>query len=283
MSLEIDWRSERGGASLFGPVEAVSAQARRRPHSLAVISPLESITYGELEAGSNRLAHELEARGVGLRSAVGLYTERSPAFVVGALAIMKAGGAYVPIDPGTAPQRIEAILRDCGAELLLSHQGKAADLPYGPWATLDIDMECEAIAAQCAEPLECLPAAGSPAYLIYRTDWKGVAKATAVTHGELARSLRAHQKQYAVTTCDYASQIAGLAGDAAVGEIWCNLGAGALLHMIGDANELAPEPLRDWLVREEITIAHVPARLADRLRALDWPAHTALRALVTGA
>lgn len=281
MALEIDWRWEGGGVSLFGPVEAIPAQARRQPHSLAVISPSESITFGELESASNRLARELSERGVGHGKAVGLYTERSPAFVVGALAVMKAGGAYVPIDPETEPLQVEAIMRDCDATLLLTHQGKAEELPYGPWATLDTDLEFEAIARHRADRLQYLPAAGSPAYMTCRTDWKGVERPTVVTHGELARFVKAHQQQYAVTSCDYASQIAGLAAAAAVAEIWCNLAAGALLHMIGDGVALAPEPLRNWLVSEEITIAHVATPMAERLRALSWPEHTALRALVT--
>src|ERR1035438_6248986 len=124
MAVAADWQTAGDGGSLHGALEAGAAQAKAQAHALAVVSPSASITFAELEAGSNRLARELEARGVGLETPVGLYMERAPEFVVGALAIMKAGGAYVPLDPAAPPQRIAAILRDCGAPLLLSQQWK---------------------------------------------------------------------------------------------------------------------------------------------------------------
>jgi acyl-CoA synthetase (AMP-forming)/AMP-acid ligase II/acyl carrier protein len=92
-----------------------------------------------------------------------------------------------------------------------------------------------------------------------------------------------HRQRYEVTPRDSASQIAGLGFDAAVWEIWCNLGAGALLHLIDEVSRLTAEGLRDWLVREEITIAFAPTLLAEHLLALEWPARTALRTLLTGA
>jgi acyl-CoA synthetase (AMP-forming)/AMP-acid ligase II/acyl carrier protein len=92
-----------------------------------------------------------------------------------------------------------------------------------------------------------------------------------------------HQGRYGVTSGDRASQIAGLGFDAAVWEMWGNLGAGASLHMIDEVSRLTAEDLRDWLVREEIAVAFAPTLLAEHLMALDWPAHTALRALLTGA
>jgi acyl-CoA synthetase (AMP-forming)/AMP-acid ligase II/aryl carrier-like protein len=86
-----------------------------------------------------------------------------------------------------------------------------------------------------------------------------------------------------VKTSDRASQIAGLAFDAAVWEMWCHLTGGASLHLIDEASRRSPEGLKDWLVAEKITIAFVPTIMAEYLITFEWPRHTALRILLTGA
>ena len=80
----------------------------------------ESLSYGELEARANRLAHHLRRRGVGPETVVGLCVARSPAMVVGLLGILKAGGAYLPLDPGYPPERLAFMLADARAAVLVS-------------------------------------------------------------------------------------------------------------------------------------------------------------------
>src|SRR2546421_5752560 len=79
--------------------ELVSGQASRIPQALAITAGCQSLTYLELEARSNRLAHHLRSLGVGPDVVVGLCMERSISQIVSALAIVKAGGAYLPLDP----------------------------------------------------------------------------------------------------------------------------------------------------------------------------------------
>ena len=82
--------------------ELVSAQAAATPEALAVQCGPEAITYSQLDLRSNKLARYLQSAGVQSENPVGLYVERTSAFVVAALAIIKAGGAYLPIDSGVA-------------------------------------------------------------------------------------------------------------------------------------------------------------------------------------
>src|SRR4051812_37630556 len=75
----------------------VESQAQRRPHAIAVVCESERLTYAELNARANQLAHQLRAQNVGPETMVGIYMERSVRTVVGILGILKAGGCYVPI------------------------------------------------------------------------------------------------------------------------------------------------------------------------------------------
>jgi acyl-CoA synthetase (AMP-forming)/AMP-acid ligase II/aryl carrier-like protein len=104
-----------------------------------------------------------------------------------------------------------------------------------------------------------------------------------VTHANLLHLIRWHQRAFEVKPSDRASQVAGLAFDAAVWEMWCHLTGGASLHLIDEASRRSPEGLRDWLVAQKITIAFVPTIMAEHLITFEWPRQTALRILLTGA
>ncbi len=263
--------------------DSVTRQAAARPQSPAIYGTQTSITFQQLDQRSNRLASHLQALGVALESTVGLYFERSPDFVVSALAVLKAGGAYVPLDPAYPPDRIAAILADSGTRVLLSHKWMAANLRAGTWSTVDLDIDAARIERCPAEALGVEVSGSNLAYIVYTSGSTGRPKGVEVTHANLAHLIAWHCGAFSITPTDRASQIAGLAFDAAVWEVWCHLAAGASLHLIDETSRRSPEELRDWLVRHKITVAFAPTVLAEHLITLDWPAETALRILLTGA
>ena len=263
--------------------QQIASQALRTPSALAVCDEKTEITFGELEQRSNRLARHLQQLGVKTETPVGLYFERSLDFVVAALAVMKAGGAYVPLDAAYPPGRIDSILKDAGVPVLLSHKWMSASLAGGPWKTVDLDIDAAAIADHSAESFDAVIDGGNLAYIAYTSGSSGVPKGVEVTHRNLQHLVAWHGRAFSVDSHDRASQIAGLAFDAAVWEMWCHLAAGASLHMIDEMSRRSPEGLRDWLVAKKITISFVPTILAEYLIALEWPRNTALRILLTGA
>jgi non-ribosomal peptide synthetase component F len=89
----------------------------------------ERLSYGELEARANRLAHHLRGCGVGPEVVAGLCLERSPAMVIGLLADPQGRGAYLPLDPAYPRERLSFMLSDAGAPVLLTHSALAARLP----------------------------------------------------------------------------------------------------------------------------------------------------------
>src|SRR5262249_13020298 len=99
--------------------DLVSERARRSPDAVAVVCQEESLTYSELDARANRLAHWLIARGGGREGRGAVLMERTPALLVAVLAIWKAGAAYVPLDRDAPPARNDAIAADADVRAVL--------------------------------------------------------------------------------------------------------------------------------------------------------------------
>ena len=262
---------------------SVTRQARELPWATAIYGTQTSITFERLDRESNRLARYLQSLGVEPEVPVGLYFERSPDFIIASLAVLKAGGAYVPLDPSYPPDRIAAILEDSGARVLLSHKWMAAGLRSGAWSTVDLDVDAPQIQRYPADALVVDVSGSNLAYIIYTSGSTGRPKGVEVTHANLAHMIAWHRGAFTITPTDRASQVAGLAFDAAVWEVWCHLAAGASLHLIDETSRRSPEELRDWLAQHKITVAFVPTVMAEHLITLDWPEETALRILLTGA
>src|SRR5437660_1114021 len=172
-----------------------AAQAAARPDAIAVVFADERLSYGELEARSNQLAHHLRAQGVGAETVVGLCVERSPALLVGLLGILKAGGAYLPLDPSYPTARLAFILHHSCAPLLITTSALGARLPRHGARVIELDAEAEAIAAQ---PTRAPPVRLAPhnlAYVIYTSGSTGIPKGVAVEHGGLTNVLLAMREQ----------------------------------------------------------------------------------------
>jgi amino acid adenylation domain-containing protein len=153
-----------------------SERAAATPERTAVRHGDTRVGYAELEARSNRLAHELLRRGIAAEQLVGVQLERSPELVVALLGILKAGAAYLPLDPTHPPARLAAMLAEADAPLLLSEERLAATLPTGAHTTLLLDREAETIARHPSEPPPERVAPDGLAYAIYTSGSTGEPK-----------------------------------------------------------------------------------------------------------
>ncbi|HCL3998775.1 TPA: pyoverdine non-ribosomal peptide synthetase PvdD, partial [Pseudomonas aeruginosa] len=125
-----EWNPTQRECAVQGTLQQrFEEQARQRPQAVALILDEQRLSYGELNARANRLAHCLIARGVGADVPVGLALERSLDMLVGLLAILKAGGAYLPLDPAAPEERLAHILADSGVRLLLTQGHLRERLP----------------------------------------------------------------------------------------------------------------------------------------------------------
>src|SRR5262249_19379584 len=124
------------------------AQVDNSPGAIAVVLEEHSLSYGELNARANQLAHHLRALGVGPESVVGLCVERSLEMIIGLLGILKAGGAYLPLDPTYPQDRLGFMLTDAGARVLLTHSALLERLPPQDVRTVRLDSESPTSAQQ---------------------------------------------------------------------------------------------------------------------------------------
>ena len=263
--------------------QLVAQQAAANPEAVAVVSSSQRLTYGELDRRSNQLAHYLKATGMGEDQVVGLHLERSPASVISALAVLKAGGAYLPLDPSLPSERLRYMLTDANVSVVLSQGANAERLPKHIWSVLDWDQLESRLANH---PSDCPPSrvtAESLAYVIYTSGSTGQPKGVEATHGGLRNLIDWHIRAFNVTAADHASLQAVVGFDAAVWELWPYLAIGAGVHIPEESVRSNPEAIREWLVREKISIAFLPTALAEQMLVLEWPSETALRILLTGA
>ncbi len=156
-------------------------QAARTPQAEALVFENTTYSYAELNAAANRVAHVLRDMGVGPGVLVGVHTRRSPALLIGALAVLKAGGAYVPIDPTYPADRIALYLEDSGAAVVVTDASLAADLPPHKAQVLELDSDPR-IAAAAADNINSGVSADDLAYLIYTSGSTGRPKGVMIEH-----------------------------------------------------------------------------------------------------
>jgi len=158
------------------------AQVERSPDAIAVVFEDQQLTYRELNARANRIAHHLRALGVGPEVLVGIYVERSIQMVVGLLGILKAGGAYVPLDPAYPKERLTFMLSDSQVPVLLTQKNLVPGLPEHQAQMVCLDIDWEAINEESEEKPTSKVKPTNLAYILYTSGSTGRPKGVAIEH-----------------------------------------------------------------------------------------------------
>jgi len=272
------------GQSTLVPDE-VAHQGIVTPDAIAIESTYGSLNYQQLNERADELTEALIQLGAKPNDVVALCVPRSPAMVVGALAVLKAGSAYLPLNPSDPAQRLSFLLEDAGADILITTKATGWDNRSFPGHVLYIDEQGRLLEhGKLERPGALRPQVkfSDLAYVIYTSGSTGQPKGVEITHEGLSNLVQWHRTNFNVSCRDRATQLARIVFDAAVWEIWPYLTCGACIHLTPDELINNPEALRDWLVTKGITITFIPTPMAERLLSIPWPAKTALRALLTG-
>ncbi|MFZ2407683.1 MAG: amino acid adenylation domain-containing protein, partial [Methylobacter sp.] len=259
----VDWNATTAdypaGQSLHALFEA---QVKKTPDALAVMFERQSLSYAELNSKANRLAHYLCDQGVGPDVLVGVCLERSLEMVIGLLGILKAGGAYVPLDPGYPQDRLDFMLHDVGAPIVLTQEACRGKLAASAAAVLCLDSEWGVVeGASDANPgIPLMPE--NLAYCIYTSGSTGQPKGAGVPHQGIVNRLQWMQAQYSLDQSDRILQKTPYSFDVSVWEFFWTLMTGAKLIVARPDEHKDSLALIDTIVDRQVTTIHfVPSML----------------------
>ena len=236
-------------------------QCEHSPNAVAVFSREQRLTYRELHERSNRLAQYLQKIGVGPGVPVGICVERSPDMVVGLFAILKAGGAYVPLDPSYPPERLEFMLADCQATILVTQRDLTLGLPDRT-RQIYLDADWEKIANERAETPLSHVKAEDPTYIMYTSGSTGRPKGVIATHRATVNRLSWMWRQYPFQPEEICCQKTSLSFVDSVWEIFGPLLAGVPIVIFSEDTVKHVDTLIEALAANCVTrIVLVPSLL----------------------
>ena len=260
--------------------ELFEARVARDPEVVALVCGAASLSYGELNARANRLAHHLIGQGVGPEALVGICLDRSFDMVAALLAILKAGAAYVPIDPDLPALRRDALVSDSGLRHMLTakaHRNLFVDR-VGRLVILD-ENACDLASESEENPgVKSLP--DNLAYLNYTSGTTGMPKAVLVSHIGVVRLV--HEPNYVrLDPSCRLLQMAPLSFDAATFEIWGALLNGGTL-VIMPPGPRSPQEIGEELIRHRVDTLWLTAGLFNAVVSFALPALAGVRQLLAG-
>ncbi len=267
-----DWNDTARPVSAELVPDLFQARVAWAPDATALVCEDVSLSYAELNARANQLAHYLISRGAGPEQVVALALPRSAEMVVGLLAVLKAGAAYLPVDPEYPPERVGLMLRDAAPVLMVTTGEVAAGLPRnetGRLVLIDEPAVRDVLAAgpagdvTDADRTHALSAA-SPAYVIYTSGSTGTPKGVTVTHAGIRNVAAAQLEQLKVGGGSRVLQLASPSFDVSVWEACLALGAGAALVQ-APPGKLVGGNLSAFVARQGITHLSLPPTVAATL------------------
>jgi amino acid adenylation domain-containing protein len=254
--------------------ELLARQAERSPDRTAVVFGEERLTYRDLDARANRLAHFLVRAGVGVEAPVGICLERSLEMAVAILGVMRAGAAYVPLDPSLPLGRLEHMARDVGVRVVLTVEELLPTFPEDGVRAVCLDREAAAIASES----DADPASGATAdhlaYILFTSGSTGLPKAVMVTHRAIGNRLLWMQHAHPLADADAVLFKTPFSFDASIWELFVPLIAGARVVIARPGGHQDPGYLLQEVERRGVTVLQLVPSLLPGI--LDHPGAAAL-------
>jgi len=265
----LDW--SRAPASTAQPqllAQLIQRHALQRPQAIAVHCAGESLSYAELEARANRLAHALQAQGAGPEVVIGVAMPRSVDTVVAFLAVLKSGSAYVPLDIAYPPERLAYMMEDSAMALLVGHSAVNDRLPMPP-GLVSLELDRLDLSGYPASAPHSQAQADTLAYLVYTSGSTGRPKGVAVAQGPLSGHCQAIARLYEMDSSTCELHFMSFAFDGAHERWLTTLYSGGRL-VLRDEELWTPEQTHRVLAEQAVTIACFPPaylkQLADHVR-----------------
>ncbi len=265
--------------------ELFEQQVERGPETIALVYGEQSLSYGELNARANRLAHHLRELGVGPDVRVAICMERGIELIVALLATLKAGGAYVPLDPAYPPARLDYMLKDSEAAVLITHGAVKAVLATHTLGLLIVNLDTDAVS--WAAQSECNLArsrvdARSLAYIIYTSGSTGRPKGVMVGNPGIVNLLSSMHDLVGITSTDCMLALTTLAFDIAGLELFLPMISGARIVLVERAKSHDPIALAEMITMSGVTMVQATPSTWRLLLDAGWHGSPNLKALCGG-
>ena len=279
-----DWNATQVAFSNESVLPLFEAQVDRTPDALAVVFENQQLSYRELNARANQLAHHLRGLGLGPDARVGIAIDRCLEIAVAVLGALKAGAAYVPLDPAYPSERLAFMLEDAQCATLLTNERVRASLPDTGVKVLSLDSDWSRVAHDSSENPETRVSAENLAYVIYTSGSTGWPKGVAMTHGALGNLISwqiANSFAPARTL-----QFASLSFDVSFQELFSTWCSGGTLLLVSDELRRDAAAMLRFLIASQVERIFVPFVYLQHLAeacadASDGPLPVHLREIIT--
>jgi amino acid adenylation domain-containing protein len=252
--------------------ELFEAQAVHTPDAVAIVDGVRQLTYGALDRKANRLAHRLVGCGVGPDTPVVLFLGQSTATFVAMLAVLKACGAYVPLDPDAPQARLEALMADVAAPVVVTTVKLARRLPKteARLVVLDRAAEARAIARLSSTPVAARAASGQLAYIMYTSGSTGTPKGVEIPHRAISRLVK-ETNYIRLDGTDSVAQVLNLCFDGSTFETWGALLNGGRLVLFPKALLLSPDDFAAQITGHRVSVVLLTTTLLNLVaRHVPW-------------
>lgn len=267
------------------PIPILSAWARSvamQSHAIAVRDEKHSISFAELDKQSNRLAHFLQAQGVGIEQRVALCAVRSLPWVIGILAVLKTGAAYLPLDPQLPLARLSLLLRNSGVRCVLSDAMGAQAVMDAGVQVISLETESTWVTYD-ATPLTEYPPDDAAAYVIYTSGSTGQPKGVVISHRALATYVAGMFARFQLPQNSSMALVSSVSADLGHTMLFGALCSGRTLHLLSVEHAFDPDHFAAYMDAHQVGVLKiVPSHLQGLLAAANPAAVLPRHALILG-
>ncbi len=232
--------------------------AEKYPENIALTAGNENLTYRQLNAKANQLAHYLNKIGIGPENIVAVCMGRSFEMLVAVLGILKSGAAYLPLDPSYPKERLSYMIKDSNSCAILTHQAVKNSLPRVRPRTIWLDADREMIANNSSENPRNPVLPENLAYVIYTSGSTGKPKGTLIQHRSVLNLIQSMSRDFKVDPESRILQFASFGFDASVAEFFLALLTGAQLQLIAKDDSIFPEKVIGQIQRKHTSHVIMP-------------------------
>ncbi|MCY9393850.1 AMP-binding protein, partial [Bacillus haynesii] len=256
--------------------ELFEEQAMKRPDHTALVFGAQRMTYRELNEKANQTARLLREKGIGRGSVAAIIADRSFEMIIGIMGILKAGSAYLPIDPETPKDRVDYMLKNSGAALLVTTESLLT-----PFDMKTVNLRSDELHLLSGENLPRVNRSSDTAYIVYTSGSTGTPKGVVTPHYSAVRVVR-NTNYIDITEDDVILQLSNYSFDGSVFDIFGALLNGASLVLIEKETVLNTHELAGVIKKEQVSVMFITTALFNTLADINIGCLAKLRKILFG-